>query len=108
VIGIFAGQAGQAENFQATLDQALFVANGKVLRAWLQPRAGNLADRLAKLKKADEVADELYLSVLTRRPSDEEKREIGNYLKTRGDNRAAALQDLAWALLASAEFRFNH
>ncbi|MBY0524269.1 MAG: DUF1549 and DUF1553 domain-containing protein [Gemmataceae bacterium] len=108
VIGIFAGPAGQAENFQATLDQALFVANGKILRAWLSPRAGSLLDRVAKLKEADEIAEELYLGTLTRRPTDEEKREIGDYLKKRPEDRAAVLLDMAWALLASAEFRFNH
>jgi len=106
VTGTFAGPAGQAESFEATLNQALFVANGKVLRGWLAPRAGNLMDRVSKLKEADEIADELYLSILTRLPTDEEKREIADLLKT-GD-RNAAVREAAWALLASAEFRFNH
>ena len=52
--------------------------------------------------------EELYLSVLTRRPSDEERKEVAEYLKSRASERATALKDLAWALLASAEFRFNH
>jgi hypothetical protein len=106
VIATFAGPAGQTDAFQATLDQALFVANGKALRSWLAPRAGNLMDRIAKLKEANEVAEELYLSILTRLPTDEEKHEIAELLQT-GD-RAAAVREAAWALLASAEFRFNH
>lgn len=108
VTAIFAGQAGQPEEFQATLDQVLFLANGGILRTWLTPRAGNLLDRLAKLDKADAVSEELYVSMLTRRPTADERREIEDYLKTRTKDRPAAFQELAWALLSSAEFRFNH
>ncbi|HEV3025383.1 MAG TPA: DUF1549 domain-containing protein, partial [Pirellulales bacterium] len=48
-VNTFAGQAGQPEqDFQATLEQVLFVSNGGVLRSWIAPQAGNLADRLNK------------------------------------------------------------
>jgi hypothetical protein len=108
-VATFASQPGQAEqSFQATLDQALFLANGGVLRSWLTPRPGNLMDRLLALKDAEAIGDELYLSVLTRRPTDEERGEIRAYLKARDKDRLPALQELAWALMASVEFRFNH
>ena len=57
---------------------------------------------------ADAVADELYLSVLTRFPDAVERKEIADFLAQRAADRPTALQDLAWALLTSAEFRFNH
>lgn len=108
-VATFGGKPGQpAGGFEATLDQALFLANGKLVRGWLAPRAGNLTDRLTKLEAADAVAEELYLSVLTRPPVAEERKEVADYLKGHKADRAAALQELAWALLASAEFRFNH
>ena len=59
--------------------------------------------RLQKLS-GGALADELYLSVLTRLPDDEERREATEFLARRPDG----LADLAWALLTSAEFRFNH
>lgn len=108
VTAAFAGQAGQPEEFQATLDQVLFLANGNLLRTWLTPRAGNLMDRVAKLNSPEAAADELYLSVLTRPATPEERKEVVSYLQQRGDQKAAAYQELAWALLTSAEFRFNH
>jgi hypothetical protein len=108
VIKAFAGAPGTPQTFDATIDQALFLANGPAVRAWLAPRPGSLTDRLAALPTADAVAEELYLSVLTRLPEAEERREVGAFLAARPKDRAAALQDLAWALLASAEFRFNH
>lgn len=109
-VSTFGGVAGQPESrFQATLDQALFVNNGSPLRDWIAPRAGNLVDRLAKATDAAATCDELYLSVLTRLPSDDERREVAEYLNNRpAAERTAALQELVWALLASAEFRFNH
>ncbi len=104
----FGSVPGTPQSFDATLDQALFLRNGPVVRGWLTPRAGNLMDRLSKLKTADEIAEELYLSVLTRLPSGEERKEVSDFLAAHGENRVGALQDLAWALLASVEFRFNH
>ncbi|MBY0528018.1 MAG: DUF1549 and DUF1553 domain-containing protein [Gemmataceae bacterium] len=110
VVRAFAGPPGQAETlgFQATTNQALLLANGEPLRTWLTDRPGSLLHRLGKLRKSDEVAEELYLSVLTRRPSAEDCRTVANYLAARNDDRLGALRDLAWALMVSAEFRFNH
>lgn len=108
VIRTFAGASGLSPTFDARMDQALFLANGNTLRAWLAPRAGNLVDRLTAIKSSPDAADELYLSILTRPPSDEERLEVTNYLANRSKDAPAAYQELAWALLASAEFRFNH
>jgi hypothetical protein len=104
----FGNPPGQAQEFDARLDQALFLANGPMVRGWLTPRPGNLIDRLGKRTNVDELAEELYLSVFTRLPSAEERKDVADFLATRSKDRLAALQDLAWALLASAEFRFNH
>jgi hypothetical protein len=46
--------------------------------------------------------------VLTRLPSAEERKEVAEFLAAGAPDRRAALQDLAWALMVSAEFRFNH
>ncbi len=108
-VATFGGQPGQGQSsFEATLDQALFLANGKLVRGWLAPRPGNLSDRLSQLKEPDAIADELYLSVLTRPPAAEERKEVAEFLKGRTTDCSAALQELTWALLTSAEFRFNH
>jgi hypothetical protein len=91
-----------------SLKAALFVLNDPLIASWLMPRTGNLVDRLAKLPD-DRVADELYLSVLTRRPDAEERQELARLLKDQqGKQRPAALGRAAWALLASTEFATNH
>lgn len=106
IIALFAGPAGRPESYEASVEQALFLNNGNLVRSWLGV-GGGLVLRLSKLPD-EQVADELYLSILTRLPEAEEKQEIEAYLKNHSAKRPAALQDLAWALLASAEFRFNH
>ncbi|HWY86324.1 MAG TPA: DUF1553 domain-containing protein, partial [Gemmataceae bacterium] len=110
-VNIFGNQPGEpsdAAQFEATLDQTLFLDNGALPRAWLAPRPGNLTHRLGEMKDAAAVAEELYVSVLTRLPTAEERKEVEDFLARHAAGRLAALQDLAWALLASAEFRFNH
>lgn len=110
IIRAFSGSPGQPEgqSFQATLDQALLLRNGGTLRAWLAPKPGDLADRLGKFKDDRALADELFLSVLTRVPTEDERQAVIAGLKERPKERSDALQDLAWALLTSVEFRFNH
>jgi hypothetical protein len=105
----FGSQPGQPEDrtFDVTIDQTLFLDNGSTVRTWLAARPGNLAARLLALKDDRALAEELYLSILTRLPTDEESRETAEYLKG-NTNRTAAIGELEWALLTSAEFRFNH
>lgn len=103
----FAGQGGQRTGFDSTADQALFLLNGSLIEKWLVPANGNLTDRLQKLEAPAEFAEELYISVLNRTPEDEEVAAVTSYL-TEVSDRTAAAQELAWALITSAEFRFNH
>jgi hypothetical protein len=107
LLATFTGEPGKPQQFEPTLDQALFFANSPVLKNWLAPRGSNLASRLAKLKD-EQIAEEAYLSVLTRLPSEDERKDIAGYLKMPNRTRAAALQEIIWSLATSAEFRFNH
>ena len=97
-VATFGGKPGQATGgFEATLDQTLFLVNGNLVHGWLPPRPGSLTDRLMQLKETDAVADELYLSVLTRLPAEDERKEVAEFLKGRTADRSAALQELTWA-----------
>jgi len=87
---------------------ALFLSNDEVVLSFLEKRKGNLINRLSKLDEPDAVAEELYLSVLTRRPVAEEREEARDYLEENADRRDVALGHLAWALLTSTEFCVNH
>jgi hypothetical protein len=105
-VKVFPGSGHQ--EFQATAQQALFLSNGSLMRQLLMPATGNLTDRLSQIDESDQLAEELYLSVLTRRPSAEETTQVTLYLKRSQSERESTVQELIWALLTSLEFRFNH
>lgn len=94
--------------FAPSVKAALFLLNDDVVLSWLEPRETNLVGRLNQLTDPAQVAEELYLSVLTRQPSDEERAGLSAYLASRESERGAAIGRLAWALLASTEFGVNH
>ncbi len=106
----FGADPGQPQGeFFGTVDQALFFTNGSQIRGWLNPAGDNLIARLVKLKDPATCAKELYLAVLTRYPTPQEVTDITEYLNSQPETeRTAAVQELAWALLTSAEFRFGH
>ena len=93
--------------FNATANQALFLANSPLISAWLQPRGDNLVTRLVAQSDSDKLAAELYLSVLSRLPDDAETSRIAKFLDAFPE-RTTTIQELVRALLCSAEFRFNH
>ncbi len=105
---LFGQQPGQAPSFQATVHQALFLANGGLLAGWVNGGGGNLTERLSKLEDPRAVAEELYLSVFTRRPTDAEAKAVADYWQTSETERASTARDMVWSLVTSNEFRFNH
>ena len=109
-VNLFGGPPGSpAPGFQATVHQALFFDNGGTVRSWLAPSGSNLLARTAALPDSSSQVEEIYLTVLTRRPDIEERTLAVDALNARpAAERPAALEELAWALLASAEFRLNH
>lgn len=94
--------------FSPTVKAALFYLNDSVVLGWLKPAPGNLAERLSKIPEAEKLAEEMYVSILTRLPSEEEKKDVADYLMKHAANRETAIRNLLWSLLASNEFCMNH
>lgn len=61
---------------------------------------------LAGKRKPHEVATDLYLTILSRFPTQEELKSVDAYAKSGGA--AMAWRDLAWALVNSDEFMYRH
>ena len=66
-----------------------------------------LVEHLGQLEDGPAI-EELYLSVLTRQPSTEERDAAARYLKKNAERRPTALGQMVWSLLASTEFSVNH
>lgn len=101
---------------EPSVAQALHVINGETINQKLRA-PGGLVDAFLKLGASDEmVIRHLYTAALSRTPSET---ELGNLLAAIRNAkpvnaselltaRRQALEDIAWAVLTSKEFLFNH
>ena len=56
----------------------------------------------------EQIADEVYLAALSRRPTAKERALVTKFYADHPDGRQAATEDFLWVILNSAEFMFNH
>jgi hypothetical protein len=97
-----------SENFQVGASEAMLFANNEsLLRELLADAPGSLVNRL-KQQDLEKRADLAVRSVLSRPARPEEVKALTEYLRQRADRPVDACQQAVWALLASAEFRFNY
>jgi hypothetical protein len=97
------------DNFQVGAAEAMLFANNEgLLKEVLADAPGLLVHRLKQVPELERRAELAVRSVLSRPARPEEVRALVEYLRQREDRPAAACQQAVWALLASAEFRFNH
>jgi hypothetical protein len=108
-IRVYGAGAGQPQNdFFATVDQALFAANGGSINGWIAPAGGNISERIIAEKDGRKAAEDLYFTILSRPPTDEETADVVGMLSAPAKEKPAVVQQLVWGLLTSVEFRFNH
>lgn len=87
--------------------QVLHLLNSDRVHAKLTHEAGAIA-RLVRGSLDDQrLIEELYFAFYSRPPTAEERNNATEYLRTASDRRQAA-EDLAWTLLNTIEFAFNH
>lgn len=93
---------------QPSVAQVLHFLNSPEMHARLEQESGTIA-RLARQMKDDEnLVDELFLTFYSRSPSDKERTAAVEFLRKEPDRRRQAAEDLAWTLMNSLEFIFNH
>lgn len=125
----------EVTDFEGTIPQALLLLNGAITnggaggRQGAMPRANAkapaanrkaadrgiqgrpalpmLGDLLRAYEDPDARLDRLFLSILCRTPQPAERSRYRTYLQQRQDDREA-YEDVAWTLLNSTEFMYNH
>ncbi len=93
---------------EPSIAQALHLLNAPEIAAKIEDRAGRARQLTASERTPAEIIDELYLSTLSRFPTDEERALMLQPFQAAGSDRSAATEDVLWALLNSKEFVFNH
>ncbi len=110
----FANPAKESEDgYNVTVQAALTLLNDEAFLKLFESQPGNLTERLSKIADANQLAEELYLTVLVRKPTDEERADVAALLSrgvgsTPELQRANAIRQLVWGLVASMEFSINH
>lgn len=96
-------------DFQVAVDEALFFSNSdRVQNDLLRDGGDRLVGSLKSLESPELVAAELWKVVSGRQPSAEEVQVVQDWFSGSPERRVSEVQALVWALLAGAEFRFNH
>lgn len=98
----------RTDRFQSSTGEALFMSNQPALQKWLEPKGKNLAARLAAIPDSQQAVTQAIWSILSRAPETDELSYLAAWLDGQQATRGKACAELVWALLTSAEFRFNH
>ncbi|MEZ6048832.1 MAG: hypothetical protein R3C11_25280 [Planctomycetaceae bacterium] len=81
--------------------------NGPVIQDKLKVETGRLQTLIKEGKDDASIVNEIYLAAVTRRPEEVEGYKALEHVKSAAD-RTQALEDVAWAVLNSKEFLFQH
>lgn len=107
-IGKMQMRGANATEFDAGVLQALTLLNGADVGAATEKDQSSVLMALdSPLFNDTERLETLFLGTYSRFPSETEAAVFSEHVKTSDDSRAA-LGDILWALLNSAEFTFNH
>lgn len=91
---------------EPNLSQALHLLNGDTVNSKIAQ--GQLVPtRLKEGKTPEQIAEEIYIRCLSRKPTDREAAALKEVIDNEQDKKQA-LEDIFWATLNSREFVFNH
>jgi hypothetical protein len=97
---------------EPSVSQVLHVLNSPNIHAKLASAAGRIARLTDRFARDPLIVDEIYLTFYARYPSADEREAALGYFKNAeaktGEGRRKAAEDLAWSLMNTVEFLFNH
>jgi hypothetical protein len=94
---------------EPSLVQALHVSNGETILKKCAAKDGTVEALVTSGLPDYRMVEELYLSALSRYPTDGELVQIVEILNgAHASQRRSAIEDVFWAVLSSREFLFNH
>ncbi len=91
-----------------TIKETLFLSNNQAIEGFLRGanQANDIVPRLRDLPSQEQQVDALFMAAFQRAPSSIERSRLAEYLGSNvSDER---FHQVVWAVLTSAEFRFNH
>lgn len=95
-------------NVEPSVAQVLHLLNGPEIHDKLTDEGGTVARLIRRTAGDHAVVEELYLTFYSRLPTAREMEVACHYLAQHHGQRRQAAEDLAWSMLNSLEFVFNH
>ena len=96
-------------DFQVSVEESLMFSNSeKVDAELLNTKDDRLLRHLLDTSDVEQMFRAAYEQVLARAPAAEELKALRRYVEQRSDRPTDAIRQAVWAMMASAEFRFNH
>jgi hypothetical protein len=93
---------------EPSVAQVLHLLNAPEVQARLSHEGGSVAKLVLREPADGPLVEELYLTFYSRLPSEKERTAALEYLAQAKGRRRQAVEDLAWSMLNSLEFVFNH
>jgi hypothetical protein len=100
------GLASERNN-RPTAEQRLHLLNSSHVQLKIQ-QSTKLRTLMQATAKPRDPIDRLYLTVLSRYPTDDELKTVAAYFQSVQGNKWPAAVDLTWALINSSEFLYRH
>ncbi len=94
-------------NNNPTADQRLHMLNSSHIQRKIE-RSPKLRFLMQSRGNPKQVTARLYLTILSRFPTDEELKTVADYSLSRAGNKREVAMDLVWVLFNSAEFLYRH
>ena len=95
-------------NTEPSTGQVLNLLNSHELQTKLSHDAGAVAKLVRTQPDDAKLVEDLYLRMYGRFPTAQERGTVAAYINKKPNDRRKATEDLAWAMLNSLEFLFNH
>lgn len=106
--GLFPAEEGESEPL-TSISQSLMLMNGAFAQRYLDPAKNRLLAAAFERSEFNSQVEHLYLALLSRKPTAQELELIEKHRSADDSaNARERLADVYWALLNSAEFRWNH
>ena len=93
---------------EPNIAQVLHLLNSDFIDTRLRHEDGRVAKWLRTIDDDNKLLEEMYLTFLARPAKPEEAAFVKDYLAKKAKSRREGFEDIAWALLNTKEFMFNH
>lgn len=93
---------------EPSMVQVLHLSNGDTLNPKLADKENRIAQLISTEAEDDSIIRQLFEAALSREPNEDELEQLLLILSEYGEDRSTGLQDVAWSILTSTEFTFNH